>query len=509
MPRKRSTPTATPTAALQESLQQQEWNNLMLRERLAELELALEEVGWLRAGDSQREFSREGLRKITAISRLMFLKNPLINRAVTIQAYYVWGQGMTVSTTDPAIQGALDAFMSDPRNQAEITSHQARTMKEMDLQVYGNLFLVLFTADMAAGGVVVRSINPDEIEEIICDPEDAKSPWFYKRSWTQQEFDTATGSTRTASRTAYYPDIRYEKAAGAPETIGSHPVMWDSPVYHVKVGGLSDMRFGVPETYQAQDWARAYNEFLANWATIVKAYARFAWKATTPGGPKGVAALKDRLHANDAGGADINRNPPPNTASTAVMSGGDLQPIRTAGATTAAADGMYLALMVSSAVGIPYPMLSGDPSTGNLATAKTLDRPTELKFRDRQELWRGIFTTILEYALMRSRRAAGGALRPYGDDFSSPITISFPPILEHDVTEQVKAVIAAATLDGKTLAGTIPLPHVARMALTALGAQNVEEIVSAIEDPPVDAAPAVAEALRGLREAIDGWRKAA
>jgi len=494
--------------ALQRSVRIAEANGGLLMERLAELELAIESQGWDRlSADNSRDFSRSALRKITHASRLLFLKNPLINRAVTLQAYYVFGQGMTVSSNDEPIQEAIEAFMSNPRNQAELTSHQARTMKEMDLQVHGNLFLVLFTTDISTGGVTVRSINPDEVEEIITDPDDARSPWFYKRVYQHESYDLAAGTKKTTSSTTYYPDIRHDGGldAGRPETIGGYPVMWDAPVFHIRVGGLSDMRFGVPETYQAHDWALAYNEFLGNWATITKAYARFAFSVETKGGAKAVGAISARMSAQDSGA--MNTNPPVNTASTWISSNSHISPVKTSGATTSAADGMYLALMVSAAMGMPYPMLMGDPSTGNLATAKTLDRPTELKFRDRQELWRHIFTTVLEYAIVRSKRAAGGALRPYGDDYHSPITVSYPPILEHDITEQVRAIISAATLDGKTPAGTIPLEHISRMVLTALGVQNVEEIVAAIEDIPDDVEPQVAEALRGLRSAIDTWSR--
>ena len=54
-----------------------------LQERLAELEDATD--GWQQVGgEGEREFSREFLRKITALSRVMYLKNTLIKRAVHI-----------------------------------------------------------------------------------------------------------------------------------------------------------------------------------------------------------------------------------------------------------------------------------------------------------------------------------------------------------------------------------------------------------------------------------------
>ena len=61
-------------------------------------------------------------------------------------------------------------------------------------------------------------------------------------------------------------------------------------------------------------------------------------------------------------------------------------------------------------VGVPETFCS-DVSTGNLATATSLDRPTELVFLERQEAWREDLVIIGEYVLEVSARAANGKLR--------------------------------------------------------------------------------------------------
>lgn len=503
---------------LTEQLRQLADNEELLREGLAELELAIDAQGWQRiASEFDREFSRSGLRDIMKFSRLMFLKNPLVNRAVTLQAIYVWAQGVQITSTDEDVQAVVDAFLQDARNQAELTAHQARTMKEQDLQVLGNLFFAMFTS-VSDGATVVRTLPPEEIDEIICNPEDGKDPWFYKRTWTAQVMDFAAGISRPNQQTAYYPDIRYSNEE-RPATIGGKPVMWDSPVYHVRVGGLSDMQFGVPETYQSIDWARAYNQFLENWATIVAAYARFAFKLTSKGGKAGIAAAKTRLGTTYGSGGSGETNPPPVTGATFIAGEGtDIAPVKTSGATTSADDARRLLLMVCAGFGMPESFF-GDVSVGTLATAKSLDRPTELKFRDRQELWKGILDTILQYAIARSQSAANGRLRLVGKVERAPLEIHFPPILEHDVTEQVNAIVAGATLNGSALAGTMDRETLSKLVLNALGVSNVQEVIDLLkaqweeEDaqaddaqtaPPVD--PDVAEAVRGLREAIDALR---
>ena len=514
---------------LREVVGQLESNEELLKENLAELELAVDNQGWQRLfGEFEREFSRGGLAQIFRMSRLMFLKNPLVNRAVTLQAIYVWAQGVQITSTDEDVQAVIDAFLADKRNQVELTSHQARTMKEQDLQVLGNLFFAFFVSP-ADGATVVRTLPPEEIQEIVCNPEDAKEPWFYKRTWTAPVLDFASGNTTPKPMTAYYPDLDYS-AAARPNSIGGYPVMWDSPVYHVRVGGLSDMRFGVPETYQSIDWARAYNAFLEDWATIVRAYARFAFKLTSAGGKQGIAAAKAKLGTTYASGsASPETNPAPLVGSTFIAGqGADLQPVKTAGATTSADDARRLLLMVCAGFGMPESFF-GDVSVGTLATAKSLDRPTELKFRDRQELWKSVLDTILQYVVARSRSAASGKLRMVGKQSTerAPIEIHFPPILEHDIAEQMAAIVSGATLNGSPNASTMDRETLSKLILNALGVPNVQEVIDLLRvqweeedaqaaaaaanlpggggDPTAD--PGVAEAVKGLREAIDALRK--
>ena len=468
-----------------------------LQERLIELEQATD--GWdVLGGEGTADFSRDFLRKITALSRLMFLKNPLVNRAVSVQAVYVFGQGVTIQAAHPDVNAVVQAFLDDPKNKAELTAHQTRTETEQTLQTDGNLFFVLFT-NPATGRVRIRTIPYDEVDDIIANPDDAREPWYYKRTWTQRSTSIATGLAGLERRTAYYPDWRY-RPGSRPAAIGGVPVAWATPVYHVRVGGLKGMRFGVPETYAALDWAKAYKSFLENWATITQAYARFAFKATAPGGQRGIAAAKTRL-ATTLGTQDrLDTNPPPVAGSTfiaAAGSGADLQPIRTAGATTSAEDGRWLLLMVAAAVGLPE-FFFGNADVGNHATARTLDRPTELKFRDRQTLWADVLADILGYVVDQAVLAPRGPLTgtvstdeegdrivtlatdpATGEPMQRTITVEFPPILEHDVEQAIAAIVSGTTLDGKQPVLDSPemLELILKLVFGALGVQDADEVL--------------------------------
>lgn len=512
----------------------------LLQERIAELEQ--EDIGWQElTGGFDTEFSREGLGRIVRLARVMYLKNPLIWRAVSLQSMYVFGQGVSISAADPDVQAVLTAFMEDRGNRAELMGHQARTLKEVELQVAGNVFLVLF-ANRASGQVAVRSIPFEEVSDIICNPEDARDPWFYRRKWVVRTLGP-DGNTKLEPREAFYPDWQYQPA-DRPPRVGQVEVRWDSPVYHIKVGGFSNMRFGVSEIYAATDWAKAYKAFLEDWATLVRALSRFAWKATVKGGAGKVAAAKTVLNTTlgSGNGGAGETNPPPVTGGVAITGQDvDLTPMPKTGATTSADDGRRMLLMVAAATGLPESFF-GDVSVGTLATAKSLDRPTELKFRDRQALWADVFGDICQYVIDCSALAPGGALRgvvrdagegtdqvvvlPEGEDGQDPrhVDIEFPPILEHDVSASVTAIVDAATLKGSPLAGTFDARTVARMLLRALGEDDIEELLEQLFPDGEQPAPqppgrseggeeqqgeereGFVEAVRALREAIREMR---
>ncbi len=486
-------------------------NQEMLQETIAQLELALEDVGWYNLSfNSQQEFSRDGLRKITEMARLFYLKNPIINRCVEVQARYVWGQGVNIAAEHDAVNEVVQAFLDDPKNKTELTGHQASFEKEVDLQVSGNLFFAFFV-DRRTGRVIVRTIPLEEVADILTNPEDKKDPWFYKRVWTQQEVDGASHS-----RTAYYPDWRHPRSS-----VGAMPpgeIKWDVPVYHVKVGALPDMRFGLSEAYQSLDWAKAYKTFLEDWATIIRAYSRFAMKLTTEGGKAGIAAAKAKINPT-VSQTSSETNPPPVSGSVFVAGKGraDIEPVRTAGATTSAEEGRRILLMALMGFGIPE-TLAADVSVGTLATAKSLDRPTELKFKNRQTLWADVLEEICQFVIDCDLAAIGGLLpKPRagqgqilgidteGNEITRRVNVTFPPILEHDVDASITAIIKAATLDGKARAGTMDDETLVRLLLQTLGVPDIDEILAKLipaEGQANAPAEAFAEALKELRAAV-------
>lgn len=480
-------------ADLQEENRETAVDLALVRESLQRLEQALysPEWRWLTAVGDQ-EFTRAGLKQITDIARLMRIKNPIIKRGVAIKRLYVFAQGMSVSAASPEINAVIQAFMDDERNQADLTGHQARGERETDLQTDGNLFLRFFV-NPTNGRVRVRAIDTNEIADIVTNPDDSREPWFYRRNYSTMGLDG-----QAKALVEFYPDWRFlprSRLAFADVLAtagGMGRIVWDTPVMHVAVNRMG--RWGVCEFYDAQDWALAYKSFLEQLASVWQALARWAAKLTVQGGRRGVAAAKTKLNTTLAGGSE--GNPPPTTGATFIASEGvDLQPFRTAGATMSADDGRRLQLMAAMSFGFPETFY-GDADAGSLATAKSLDRPTELLIIDRQTLWRDIHQSVFQFVLTWAVKAPQGALRGLGRvvrepdgnqviervvwnaDVDGRVVVAFPPVIEHDIRETIGALADAQTLAGRSEGDGIPLETAVHQMLIALGLDDVDEVMS-------------------------------
>lgn len=458
-----------------------------LREALdaAMLELQLEDEEWRNlVRSSQHEFSKSGIDRIAVLSRLMWVKNPLIRRGVNVQGYYVFGQGVQIRARHPVIDPLVVQLIA--RNRDVLFGLQAQLRLDRALTCDGNLFLAL-PADRSTGALTIRTIPPEEITEVLCDPQDAATPWFYRRSWTP---------TDGRPQIVLYPDWRYRPTA-RPATYQTTPIVWDLPIYHLAVGEFHDWTFGLSEVYAAIDWGRAYTKFLSNWSSITESLARWTWKLTTRRSKRAVQAAATALNTTYVSGQGGETNPPPVVGSALVLGEGEqMEPLRTAGMTTGMDDARRLLLMVAAAQGLPETFY-GDSSVGTLATAKSLDRPTELMMGARQQLWREVYDDLIGYQILTATQAPRGALRRSGltriervsrtqeeilwingtdgTPIDPQIEQVWPSIIEPDRSADVTAVTQAAPLvPDKAL--------IARLVLDALRVPNAAELVQQMLD---------------------------
>jgi hypothetical protein len=487
----------------------------MMVENLQLLEMSMEDEGWRKLGiQAEREFTRRGLDQLIRVSRAMYLSHPLVKRGVNVTTYYTWAQGVTMQAKDQTVQDEIVLpTMDDDANRQELYGYQARILTDVDQMNEGNVFIVMFTN--MNGDVSVRSIPTNEITEIMSREGDGRILTYYRRVWSESSMDLRTATPIIRQKEEFYPDWRYHPD-NKPDTVAGIKVNWDAPIIHQKTGGLKNMRFGIPETYAAFEWARAYKSFLEDWHTLVNSLSRFAFKATTKG--KKIQRLKEKLESEgkrqtqDEAETDLNDRQPRRRKVGDVYvgkEGDDIQAIPKSGATISSDDARPSRLMIASAMDLPDTILSGDVDVGNFATSKTLDRPTELAMLHRQTLWSDFHKDIFRYCIDAKVRALELPGKQEKDprtelniivpSFDSTVEVTFPPILEDDKAANINAIVAAATLQGKANAEVLPPELVSKMLLESLG---VEDVDATLDELPEPEAAQVEEALNNLTEAI-------
>ena len=483
----------------------------LLEESLVDAQLALEDQGWTRLGDGDATMNREQLRRAGRLARVMAVADPLIRRAINLRIAYVWGSGVTIQASQGEqggqdVNAVVQAFLDDESNQRSFASGQAREELERRLGTGGNTFDAFPTSPLT-GRVQVRNIPSDEVADIILNPEDRDDPWFYKRTYTRTLVENGyTGQTRTRRETVtvFYPALGYWPKL-RPSTIDGKPVLWDSPVLHTFVNRPEGSDWGVGDLYAALPWARGYKEFLEDWARLVKALSRFAFRATAKN-RAGAAKVRQTIGTAPVG-ADGQ------VGQTAITAEGQsFEAIGKSGATIDSNSGRPLAAMVASATDLPVTMLLADPGvTGARATAETLDKPTELIAGMRRDLHGARIQKILGYVIDQAIKAPQGPLRGVrvvdqvtgretmrlANEQDRGLDITWPDLSDEDLKTKIDAIVAA---DGTDL---VPELVTLRLLLTALDVENADEILKAVTDADGNfIAPRDAAAARSALEAV-------
>lgn len=481
-------------------------NGKVMREGMFQLEQQLlrDDAGWLRLTGTyhQSDFTQLARSMINRLAEAYWLKNPLISRAVETENNYVFGRGVTISAKDDLIEEVLDDFWSDVQNQRALTGHQAQTQKNTELKLFGNVYIGVFT-DRNTGRVSIRTFPWQEITDIITDPDDRSKVLYYKWEYAPQSYDFRSHSYETqGTKVDIIPDFFNDEPK-------SHTID-NVKMLHVAVNKLSNAKFGNSELYRALDWAKAYTQFLEDWATLVASYSRFAFKLKTTG-----------VSAEVAGNRFSALTEPETPAGSTWVEkegAGELQPMPQGGPSVSSADGRRFLLMVSAGTGI-WEHYFGDPATGNLATSTAMELPMLKNFEARQELWRQVFNTLGEYTLLQSMQAPSGVLarsgnvkqdlttfgdrkyRYLGDDGedAAKFSIDFPTIVEKDVPKMVTTTREAANDT------YIPKREAARLIMRDLGIDDVDEHLDELfpDDGEEIAVESVSRALERLAEALE------
>jgi hypothetical protein len=379
-----------------------------------DINLALQNVEWRREINfSWLEFSHWGIQQLMLISRLYYIKNPIVRRLVDVCAAYVFARGVEVSTDDDAANDVIKAFFEANR---QCFGHVALMRTERAKDTDGNVFWVLFPDRVDTGTVQVRTIDPIEIQEIVCNPEDSDEPWYYFRVWTENAL-REDGTIEFVPRKAWYPSLgyyekTYDMGDQRPPTMRNDPIAWASPIYHRKCGDVGKWRFGCPRIYPMLDWAKESRRFLEACMSVRQALSQIALVITSKGGAQALQGLKQAFETTVGPSTQVWDTNPSAVPGGMFASGPGttVEAFKTQGAGFDPEGVRQYKLMCCMVKGVPETFLA-DVSTGNLATATTLDRPTETAMMQLQEEWCEDLTVITQAVLRWSLQAPSGKLR--------------------------------------------------------------------------------------------------
>lgn len=242
---------------------------------------------------------------------------------------------------------------------------------------------------------------------------------------------------------------------------------------------------GIPDSYAAIDWARAYRIFLEDWAVLMRALAQYAYQTNVPA--QNAGAMRRRLAAP----VTTSSGEASHAGRTLVLDQGTaLQAVSKTGATFDSGSGRPLAAMTAAALEVPVTMLLADPGTaGARATAETLDTPTELAPEMRRRLWAELDQSIFRYVIMEAVRAPQGPLKGKIeiDDFgaervvlrgetSTVVDVKWPRIDNGDVGKLVDAIMKADAT------GKVPPEVILKLLADALGIEDIDQILDKLID---------------------------
>jgi len=365
------------------------------------------------AGD---ELDAEGHRTILRRAYAAWCRSPLAGQIVNVTTWFVMGKGLGYTARDGGVQEVLNRFWHDPNNDMPVLQHWMSN----ELQIYGEIFCRLFINPID-GSVKVALVDPLEIEDIVTDPDDIRTPIAYLREYRSRGSVSEWIDAFTKDESPGWGPLSDRTVK---EVIGAEDIL------HVKVNNVSNHKRGLSELYRVLPWLEAYERWLEDRININRARGTFAFLRKVPTVPTRAAGPFE----TDSTGKYVVPKP----GSILVVHESEQWEILapSIGADDAKEDGRAIKLMIAAGSGI-FEHYFGDPSTGNLATARSMELPMVKKFEDRQRLFEGVFGKIFQKVIESGIRA--GVIP---SDVDRTVEVSFPPIVPEDIEMLTKTLVS-------------------------------------------------------------------
>lgn len=432
----------------------------------ADIELALDDRGWLVPGRQWTASDLDAQTRTTLVAkaRLYWLRDPLMKQAVRLWTDYALGTGASWDSKDQKVKDACDAFAKNKRN-SKIMNSEGLRRSSKKLLVDGELFFAIFDAE-GKNPKTIRRIDPLQMTDIICDPDDEEHVLGYRRLTAQDKIIYYRDWTNDEEDNDLLLNQKDPSSQGLISSGKAGKLDESCVVYHLPFDTLQKRGNGLLSS--ALDWSKEHRRFMEARVAITQALAKFAWKGKVKGGQGIINQLQNKLTSTyaTAGMTQVERHPQTAPGGTWLENAGvDLAPMpRASGAGDARSDGDQLKLMTCAATGIMLHYF-GDPSTGNLATATAMELPMLKQFQSYQALWQDALRDIFSIAMDED------------PDEPAQLDITLPPILLDDLRKIGQFISAVAVVFPE-----IRVPAVLRSLLSSLNVANIDEVMDEVEN---------------------------
>ena len=443
---------------------------ILIREATASVEadLALEDVGWISLSVTTGDVitAQERITNLK-LSRLYATKDPMGKQSIRLWTDYTFGPGMTSHSDEEKTEEVRKSFWDAKANQAVLSARGQRKSSDQ-LLIDGEVFFAIFLG--AKGAAKIRRINPLEITEIITDPDDIEDVKFYRRQWAD-----AQGKVHNDD---YYRSTTNIKNEAAKDAQGkSIQKTQDALVYHLTYNTITQR--GNPLLLPALMWMKYLTKQLASYIAVDIAQSTFVLRSKVKGGQAAVDAIKAKTDGKEIpAGSHLVEN-----------LGVETTPFTIDKRAKNAYDGArIIKMMIEMTAGFSEQYFA-DISTGNLATAKTVELPIMKMIQSYQKVWNDTYQDIDEVVLAHNQIP----------EDKWYIDRDFPPIAPEDT--------ALAAVAIQQMVQTFPefaeLPDVQQIALMTIGVNDPAEVLDALsKEAKANPEAALTKALKQFREVI-------
>lgn len=400
-----------------------------------------------------------------------YITDGRMKRGVNLHTDFVFGNGIGMpKPKDPAIQQILEDVWYDPTNQRNLFSYVAQQKRHKELYLSGELNLVI-KVDVTTGRIKLYTKQPKDILNITTDPEDENRHAFYAVRTVRKSVDVISGQEAKDAKEEIivHRALRYKLINCTADQFKRGLIL------HIGLNELFGQTRGESDLASVRNFEDVALEMAEDGATLSKANAQISFVNDIKGGK----AVRDKLVEAIRTKTD-GSNPSAAVGSEWVQNEyvkRNWMETRNTGSMHREKDQRMIVLPVFAGFGFGEHYF-GDASTGNLATATSMELPVLKMTEAEQQFCKTIFAEVFNFAI--DIRVALGLLDGEvvdWDEFyvktkaNSGLTISFPPILRKDAPTYIDALQKA--VDG----GLLGEKEAAYLAGQALGVENVEEMV--------------------------------